>query len=65
MRKALRVCKTVQDFEHFLDTLPRPMRVEANFGVIDAYGGALIMRRVMSDIIRKTRMIRIWRRKVT
>ena len=39
-RKALRVCKTVQDFEHFLDTLPRPMRVEANFGVIDAYGGA-------------------------
>ena len=40
MRKALRVCKTVQDFEHFLDTLPRPMRVEANFGVIDAYGGA-------------------------
>ena len=32
--------KTVQDFEHFLDTLPRPMRVEANFGVIDAYGGA-------------------------
>ena len=40
MRKALRVCKTVQDFEHFLDTLPRPMHVEANFGVIDAYGGA-------------------------
>lgn len=31
MRKALRVCKTVQDFEHFLDTLPRPMQVEANF----------------------------------
>ena len=30
----------MQDFEHFLDTLPRPMRVEANFGVIDAYGGA-------------------------
>ena len=27
MRKALRVCKTVQDFEHFLDTLPRPMRI--------------------------------------
>lgn len=40
MRKALRVCKTIQDFEHFLDTLSRPMRVEANFGVIDAYGGA-------------------------
>ena len=40
MRQALRVCKTVGDFEHFLDTLARPMRVEANFGVIDAYGGA-------------------------
>lgn len=40
MRKALNVCKTVQDFEHFLDTLARPMRVEANFGVIDAQGGA-------------------------
>lgn len=40
MRQALKVCKTVQDFEHLLDTLPRPLRVEANFGVIDAYGGA-------------------------
>lgn len=40
MRKALNICKTVQDFEHFLDTLTRPMHVEANFGVIDAYGGA-------------------------
>ena len=40
MRKALSVCRTVRDFEHFLDTLERPMRVEANFGVIDAYGGA-------------------------
>ena len=40
MRKALTVCKTVDDFAHFLDTLPRPMRVEANFGIIDAYGGA-------------------------
>lgn len=40
MRKALNICKTVNDFEHFLDTLSRPMRVEANFGVIDAFGGA-------------------------
>lgn len=40
MRQALKVCKTIQDFEHLLDTLPRPLRVEANFGVIDAYGGA-------------------------
>lgn len=38
MTKALRLCKTVEDFAHLLDTLPRPMGVEANFGVIDAYG---------------------------
>ena len=40
MREALKVCGSVADFERFLDTLARPMRVEANFGVIDAYGGA-------------------------
>lgn len=40
IRRALEVCKSMDDFEHFLDTLTRPMRVEANFGVIDAYGGA-------------------------
>lgn len=40
MRRALQICRTVEDFEHFLDTLSRPMRVEANFGVIDAAGGA-------------------------
>lgn len=40
MRRALEVCRTTGDFEHFLDTLSRPMRVEANFGVIDAHGGA-------------------------
>lgn len=40
MRKALNVCATVDDFTHFLDTLSRPMWVEANFGVIDARGGA-------------------------
>ncbi|MDE5789964.1 MAG: C45 family peptidase [Muribaculaceae bacterium] len=38
MTKALRSCRTVDDFAHLLDTLPRPMGVEANFGVIDAYG---------------------------
>ena len=38
MTKALRSCTTVDDFEHLLDTLPRPMGVEANFGVIDASG---------------------------
>ena len=39
MRRALEICETLEDFEHFLDTLSRPMRVDANFGVIDARGG--------------------------
>ena len=40
MYRALEICETLEDFEHFLDTLSRPMRVEANFGVIDEKGGA-------------------------
>ena len=38
MTKALRSCATVDDFARLLDSLPRPMGVEANFGVIDATG---------------------------
>ena len=40
MRMALECCATVEDFEHFLDTVKKPMGIEANFGVIDANGGA-------------------------
>jgi len=40
MFKALGICANTNDFEIFLDTLSRPMGVEANFGVIDAQGGA-------------------------
>ena len=40
MARALEICSTLSDFEHFLDTLSRPMGVEANFGCIDAFGGA-------------------------
>ncbi|HNR27527.1 MAG TPA: hypothetical protein PKY83_03540 [Bacteroidales bacterium] len=40
MFRALEICAGLEDFERFLDTLSRPMRVEANFGVIDASGGA-------------------------
>ena len=40
MYKALGKCKTLKDFEKFLDKYPKPLGVEANFGVIDAYGGA-------------------------
>lgn len=38
MTKALKTCRTVDDFARLLDTYKRPMGVEANFGVIDATG---------------------------
>lgn len=40
MYRALEICSTLEDFENYLDTLSRPMGVEANFGVIDERGGA-------------------------
>ena len=40
MKRALQTCATVEDFEKLLNSLPRPIRLEANFGVIDAQGGA-------------------------
>lgn len=40
MDKALRICRTVDDFAALLDTLPRPLGVRTNFGCIDACGGA-------------------------
>ncbi len=38
--RALEVCATIDDFCHFLDTLQKPSLIEANFGAIDAQGGA-------------------------
>lgn len=38
MTVALRSCRTVDDFARLLESLPRPMGVEANFGAIDATG---------------------------
>lgn len=38
MKRALEVCRSVDDFARLLDTLPKPLGVEANFGVIDAQG---------------------------
>lgn len=38
MKLALEHCVTVNDFEKLLQSLPKPMGVEANFGVIDRYG---------------------------
>ncbi|MCB0748043.1 MAG: hypothetical protein KDC90_11330 [Ignavibacteriae bacterium] len=40
MKLALKECKTIEDFEIFLKDQPKPLGVEANFGVIDAFGGA-------------------------
>ncbi len=40
MYGALGVCATVDEFEEYLSSLPQPWGVEANFGVIDAFGGA-------------------------
>jgi hypothetical protein len=40
MKIALESCATLEDFEQMLSKLPKPLGVEANFGVIDANGGA-------------------------
>jgi hypothetical protein len=38
MTAALRTCRSVEDFARMLDTLPKPLGVQANFGVIDSTG---------------------------
>ena len=40
MYQALGSCKTLKDFEKLLDKTKKPRGIEANFGVIDAEGGA-------------------------
>jgi len=40
MKRALQTCATLTDFENLLSSLPKPLGVDANFGVIDAQGGA-------------------------
>ena len=40
MFEALGKCADLADFERMLDSLPKPWGVEANFGIIDAKGGA-------------------------
>ncbi len=40
MYDALGKCKTLADFEKLLNSYKKPIGVEGNFGVIDAYGGA-------------------------
>jgi len=40
MKMALQQCTTIADFEKLLNELPKPLGVDTNFGVIDAFGGA-------------------------
>lgn len=40
MKMALQNCATIDEFERLLNDLPKPLGVDTNFGVIDAYGGA-------------------------
>lgn len=40
MKLALSTCATLADFKKLLDSLPRPLGLEANIGLIDAQGGA-------------------------
>ncbi len=40
MKLALQQCANIDDFETMLLEMPKPLGVEANFGVIDANGGA-------------------------
>ncbi len=40
MKMALATCATLADFEKMLTDMPKPVGVDANFGVIDAQGGA-------------------------
>jgi len=40
MKMALESCATLEDFEKMLNEMDKPLGVEANFGVIDANGGA-------------------------
>lgn len=39
LRRALEICKNLKDFERLLDTLPKPMHIDSNYGVMDAQGG--------------------------
>lgn len=40
MKLALQTCASLEEFEHLLNTHPRPLGLAAHFGVIDANGGA-------------------------
>lgn len=43
MYRALKICTTINDFEHMLDTLPRPMHLNTCYGVMDGKGAVAII----------------------
>lgn len=52
MKLALATCSSLEDFEKMLRELPKPLGVEANFGVIDARGGAAYYETTNFDFIK-------------
>ena len=52
MKLALGQCATIEDFEKLLKELPKPLGVEANFGVIDGKGGAAYFETTNYDFIK-------------
>lgn len=52
MTIALKSCRTVEDFAGLLERLPRPMGVEANFGVIDADGAGAYFETNNTEFVR-------------
>lgn len=40
IKMALQQCATLEDFENMMNKLPKPWGLQANFGIIDANGGA-------------------------
>lgn len=42
IKEALATCATIEDFEILLNNLDKPTKLEANFGIIDANGGAAL-----------------------
>lgn len=52
MKLALQECATLEDFEELLRELPKPLGVEANFGVIDANGGAAYYETTNFDFVK-------------
>ena len=59
MKLALQTCKTLADFEKLLTSLPRPMGLDANFGVIDAFGGAAFYETGNYRFVKFDAMIRV------